>query len=167
MGVAVDRRVVRMWARLLCGIVLIAIASPITAWAQESTDDGEARMIRVEDAWSRATPPGVDVGAGYFALINAGQAMDRLVGAESPVAQRVQVHRTVEEDDTTSMEHQADGVIIPPGSRIEFAPGGYHLMLMQLEEPLEEGDEFPVTLRFKGAGAFQVDFTVRSLTAGE
>jgi copper(I)-binding protein len=57
-------------------------------------------------------------------------------------------------------------VVVPPDGRIEFSPGGYHLMLMQLGGPLEEGDRIPVTLHFERAGAVEVELVVRALTAG-
>jgi copper(I)-binding protein len=76
------------------------------------------------------------------------------------------VHRSVEEDGVTRMEHQEDGVPIPAGASLAFAPGGYHLMLMQLDRRLEKGDSVPLTLRFERAGAIETELEVRGLTAG-
>ena len=146
--------------RTLPTLVLAAVMVATAAAADES------RMLRVEDPWARATPPGASVGAGYFALVNEGAEADRLLGAESPRAGRVMIHRTIEEDGSTRMEHQDDGVLVPPGARVTFAPGGYHLMLMRLEAPLEKGETVPLTLRFRRAGRVEVELEVRGLAAG-
>lgn len=129
-------------------------------------DTGSAADIRIERPWSRVTPPGTPVGAGYMTIVNTADEPDRLVAAESPAAGRVQIHRSVQKDGTSSMVHQKDGVVVPPDGRLQFGPGGYHLMLMQLEGPLEEGERVPVVLRFERAGRVEVELMVRSLTAG-
>lgn len=124
------------------------------------------RMVRVENAWSRATPPGTAVGAGYFELVNDGAEAARLVGADSPRAERVTIHRTIESDGTTRMVHQDHGVPIPPGGRVTFAPGGYHLMLMDLSSRLEKGETVPVMLEFERAGRVRIALEVRGIAAG-
>lgn len=127
---------------------------------------GPVGDLRIERPWSRVTPPGTPVGAGYMTIVNTADEPDRLVAAESPAAGRVQVHRSVNKDDSSSMVHQKDGVVVPADGRIEFRPGDYHLMLMQLDEPLEEGERVPVTLRFERAGRVDVELLVRALPAG-
>ncbi len=122
--------------------------------------------LRIERPWSRVTPPGTPVGAGYMTIVNKADEPDRLVAAETPAAARVQIHRSVKKDGNSSMVHHEDGVVVPPEGRIEFSPGGYHLMLMGLEEPLEEGERVPVALRFERAGRIEVELGVRALTAG-
>lgn len=138
----------------------LALAAPVTA------GPGEAGNLRVEAPWARATPPGTPVGAGYLEIVNEGDAADRLLGASTPAAARVQLHRSVERDGTTTMVHQPDGVTVPAGGRRRFSPGGYHLMLMGLTEPLEAGERVPLTLRFERAGAVDIELQVRPLDAG-
>lgn len=145
--------------------VVLVIAATLAGGGPVVAEDAPG-AVRVEQAWARATPPGATVGAGYFALVNEGTEAERLNGAESPLAGRVQVHRTVEADGTTSMKHQEDGVAVPPGARVNFSPGGYHLMLMQLDQPLDKGDRVPVTLHFERAGRVEIELEVRGLTAG-
>ncbi|MDZ7828912.1 MAG: copper chaperone PCu(A)C [Halofilum sp. (in: g-proteobacteria)] len=120
--------------------------------------------LYIDAPWSRATAPGASVGAGYLDIRNEGEREDRLTGATSPVAGRVMIHRSVERDGTTTMEHQHRGVAIPAGGEVAFAPGGYHLMLMQLEERLEKGDRVPVTLEFERAGKIEVELDVKGMT---
>ncbi len=144
-------------------VIILAALTPGSLFAGDAASAGE---LRIERPWSRVTPPGTPVGAGYMTIVNTADEPDRLVAAESPAAGRVQIHRSVREDGTSSMVHQKDGAVVPPDGRLEFRPGDYHLMLMQLEEPLKEGERVPVTLRFERAGRVEVEFMVRSLTAG-
>ena len=151
---------------LVATVRSVALPVLLTLFAAAAVAADAPRTMRVEEAWARATPPGASVGAGYFELVNDGGEADRLVAAESPRAGRVMIHRTVEDDGSTRMEHQQDGVLVPPGARVSFSPGGYHLMLMQLQAPLEKGDTVPLTLRFERAGRVAVELEVRGLTAG-
>lgn len=142
-------------------VFVALVAGPLFAGDALSVGD-----LRIERPWSRVTPPGTPVGAGYMTVVNTADEPDRLIAVESPAAGRVQIHRSVKKDGASSMVHQKDGVIVPPDGRIEFRPGDYHLMLMQLDEPLEEGERVPVTLRFERAGRIEVELVVRALTAG-
>jgi len=146
--------------------VIAAVAALMLTAAVAAADDAHAGSLRIEDAWSRATPAGSRVGVGYLRIVNDGEHADRLIGASSSAAGRVMVHRTVEADGTTRMEHQSDGVAIPAGARVTLEPGGYHLMLMQLEQPLGKGDRVPVTLTFEHAGPIEVELAVRGMTEG-
>lgn len=141
-------------------LALLLFVGP--AWA----GDDDSASLRIEQPWSRATAPGTPVGVGYLVIVNEGDEDDRLVGAASPVAERVTVHRSIEEDGVTRMEHQEDGIAIPAGDSVALAPGGYHLMLMQLDERLEKGDSVPLTLRFERTGTIEVELEVRGLAAG-
>jgi copper(I)-binding protein len=148
-------------ARLPIGLLLaFALVQSVLA------HDYQIGNLHIEHPWSRATAPGTAVGAGYLEIRNEGEREDRLIGAMSPVAGRVMIHRSVERDGTTTMEHQHHGVAIPAGGEVVFAPGGYHLMLMQLEERLEKGDRVPVTLEFERAGTIEVELDVKGMTEG-
>lgn len=58
------------------------------------------------------------------------------------------------------MREVTDGVAVAPGTTVKFAPGGYHIMLMGLKQPLKAGDRFPLTLKFAKAGSVTVDVQV-------
>lgn len=149
----------RLWY-CLAVLAFVILAGP----ARGGEDD--QGTLRIEQPWSRATAPGTPVGVGYLVIANDGAEDDRLIGAGSPIAARVTVHRSVEQDGVTRMQHQDEGIPIPAGETVALAPGGYHLMLMQLERRLEKGDTVPLTLRFEHAGAIEVELEVRGLTAG-
>ena len=132
-------------------IPLLFLAMP--AWAQ----------VSVEKPWSRATPPGAKVGAGFMQLRNAGAA-DRVVGASSPVAGRVEMHITVRDGDVMRMR-EVTSFEVPAGGSFELKPGGAHLMLVDLKRPLKKGEKVPLTLKLGKGGELNVDLTVGEMGA--
>jgi copper(I)-binding protein len=122
-----------------------------------------AAQVTVEQPWSRAAPAGA-TGAGYMVLRNAGVEPDRLLGAETPAARRVELHTMMRDGDVMRMRH-ADAIAVPPGGAVALAPGGLHLMLIGLTRPLRVGERVPVTLRFERAGAVPVELVVESAGA--
>ena len=119
----------------------------------------------VEAPWSRASAGGAGAGGAFMMIRNDGHHGDRLIRAESDVAARVQVHMTVMQDGVMRMRHAEDGVEVPAGGMAELKPGGFHVMLMGLKQPLQEGDSFPVTLVFERAGEITVDVRIRAAGA--
>ena len=121
-----------------------------------------ATSITVEEPWTRATPPGAKVGAGYMKIKST--AGDRLVGASSPAAARVEMHVTEKKGDVMRMR-EVKAYDIPARGGFELSPGGAHLMLVDLKAPLKEGAKVPLTLRFEKAGDVKVELQVRALGA--
>lgn len=135
-------------------IVCLALLMASTAWAD----------VKVENAWTRATPPGAKLGAGYLTLRNTGARADRLVGASSPAAERVETHVTIRDGDISRMR-EVKGYDIPANGSLALEPGGAHLMLINLKRPLKEGDKVPLVLRFQRSGEQKVELQVRALGA--
>lgn len=121
-----------------------------------------ATPVKIEDPWARATPPGARIGAGYMKITS--DAADRLIGASSPAAARVELHVTEKSGDVMRMR-QVKAYDIPAKGGFELAPGGAHLMLVDLKAPLKEGMKVPMTLRFEKAGEVKVQLQVRALGA--
>ncbi|HXU40691.1 MAG TPA: copper chaperone PCu(A)C [Burkholderiales bacterium] len=119
-------------------------------------------QVRVEEPWARATAPGAKVGAGYMKITSA--TADRLIGASSPAAARVEMHVTSKQGDVMRMR-EVKGYDIPAGGSFELAPSGAHLMLVDLKAPLKQGTKVPLTLRFQKAGEVKVELQVRALGA--
>jgi len=117
----------------------------------------------VSQAWARATPPGVDVGAAYM-VIQGGSRPDALVGADSERAAMVHLH-VVEESAGLAKMRSIDSIDVPPGRRIELQPKSTHLMLMGLDGPLVAGETFPLTLHFAESGSQAITVLVRPATA--
>jgi copper(I)-binding protein len=121
-----------------------------------------AMPIKIEDPWSRATAPGAKVGAGYMKITS--DAADRLLGASTPAAARVELHITVKEGEVMRMR-EVKAYDIPAKGGFELKPGGAHLMLVDLKAPLKEGTKVPMTLRFEKAGEVKAELQVRALGA--
>jgi copper(I)-binding protein len=119
----------------------------------------------VSDAWARATPPGVDVGAAYM-VIQGGDRADRLVAASSERAAMVHLH-TVEEEGGVSKMRAIEAVDVPAGGRVALAPKSTHLMLMGLDGPLVASQTFTMTLRFAESGPQSITVTVRPATSDD
>ena len=121
-----------------------------------------AAQVEVENAWSRATAPGAKVAAGYAILKNKGPAPDRLVGAGTPAARKVETHVTVRDGEIMRMR-EVPGYEIPAGGTFELKPGGPHLMFVDVTRPFREGESIPVVLRFERAGEVRAEFRVGRL----
>lgn len=99
--------------------------------------------VEIKDPWARATRPGQKVGAAYMSLTAQHDA--RLIGARSPVAGRVEIHEMKMQGDVMKMR-ALEALALPAGKTIVLEPGGYHIMLLDLEKPLREGESVPLTL---------------------
>lgn len=120
--------------------------------------------VEVSGAWARS--PMQDVGAVYFTVSNEGGAADALIAASSGVAGRAEIHETVMEGGQAQMR-PVGSVEIPAGGEMVFEPGGYHVMLFELSEPLVEGGTIALTLTFEEAGEIEVRAEVRPFVEEE
>lgn len=132
------------------------MASPLMAGAHEY-DVGD---LHVDHPWARATPPVAPTAAAYFIIHNKGAAADRLLGAETAAAGRVELHEHVHQDGLMKMQH-VQAVEVPAHGEARFEPMGYHVMLFDLKQPLAEGERFPMTLHFEKAGDLKVEIAVQ------
>ena len=122
-----------------------------------------AQPIQAEQPWARATAPQQKVGGAYVTLTSP--AGDRLLGASSPIAGRVELHEMQTEGDVKRMRELTGGLALPAGQAVAMAPGGYHLMLMDLKQPLVAGQAIPVQLRFRDAPPMEVQAVVAPVGA--
>jgi copper(I)-binding protein len=120
-------------------------------------------QVTIENAWTRATAPGAKVAGGYMVVKNSGAA-DRLLGASSPAAARVELHVHVNEGGVMKMR-EVSGYDIPANGTFELKPGGAHLMFMEIRRPFVEGEKIPVALKFEKAGEIRAEFHVGRLGA--
>ena len=121
-------------------------------------------QVQIEAPWSRATAPGAKVGAGYFTIRNKSDKADRLLGASSPLAARVETHVVEKQGDVLRMR-EVKGYEVPARGSFELKPGGPHLMLVDIKQQLKEGEKVPLVLRFQNAGEVKTELAVRTLGA--
>ena len=113
---------------------------------------------KVESAWSRPAAQG-STGVGFMTLVNPGTKADALIAVQSPAAREVQVHLSSVSGGMASMQSVAS-TPLPPGGRVIFAPGGYHLMFLGLRRPLKAGDILDATLTFASGVRVKTAFAV-------
>jgi hypothetical protein len=121
--------------------------------------------INISAPFTRATLPNAPVGGGYLSIENTGTEDDRLVLVASPIAGETQIHDMAMEGDVMKMRHLEDGLVIPAGQTVTLEPGGLHIMLMQLQRKLVEGETITVTLTFEKAGTVDVQLPVLGTAA--
>ena len=128
---------------------------------------GEAKVgdLVITQAWSRATPSGAKVAGGYLVIENKGKTADRLVGGAGEIAGKVEVHEMAMNNGVMTMRPLDKGLTIEPGKTVELAPGSYHLMLMDLKNPLKQGEKVPLTLEFEKAGKVTLSLDVEGVGA--
>ncbi|MFI5736515.1 copper chaperone PCu(A)C [Kribbella sp. NPDC051587] len=155
----------------------IAVALPVLLSSCGSTESPEPASqaaavtpsVLVEDAWVRATVGTKDttMTAAFMALTNPGNADIKVISATSPVAGMVQLHEMAMKDGKMVMQEKAGGVNIPAGSHAHLSPGGDHIMLMELKNPLKPGDEVPLTLKFSDNTTHDLTVPVKAFTEEE
>ncbi len=136
----------------------LAFAASVLSWAPPALAEG----VSAHDAYARATPPGARTGAVYLTL-RGGAGEDRLIGVESPRAERAELHATLTTPEgVMRMERLAEGLALPAGGTAILAPGGAHVMLIGLTGPLEAGGEAPLTLIFESGARLEVEAPILS-----
>src|SRR5260370_17483064 len=128
-----------------------------------SAADYKAGSLDISDPWSRATPKGSSVAAGYMTIKNSGSTPDRLISGSSDVAPKFEVHEMKMEDGIAKMRPVKGGLEIKPGETVELKPGSFHVMFVGLKKPLSAGDQFKATLVFDKAGNLNIAYDVRAI----
>lgn len=144
-------------------VVAAALAALLAAPAR--TEPVKAGDLVITQAWSRATPSGAKVAGGYLTVENKGTSADRLVGGSGDIAGRIEIHEMAMEGGVMKMRELDKGLVIAPGKTVKLAPGGNHLMLMDLKNPLKQGDKVPLALQFEKAGKVNVSLDVQGVGA--
>jgi hypothetical protein len=142
--------------RVLCAVCVAAILLAGPASAARIYNKG---TIQLRDPSIRATPPGAEAAAGYVAIRNTGGEADRIVGASSPAAARVELR-------VTKMR-EVPHFELPARKQLVLHPGGAHLLLVGLKQPLLKGQHVPLTLRFERAGEMHLELEVQASGAAK
>lgn len=145
--------------------IALAVALAATLAAPVRAEDIKAGELIITQAWSRQTPAGAKVAGAYLSIENKGTAADRLVGGSGDVAGRVEIHEMTMDGGVMKMRPLDSGLVIEPGKIVKLAPGGYHLMLMDLKGELKQGDKVPLSLQFEKAGKVNVSLDVQGVGA--
>lgn len=142
--------------RSIVMIVLAGLLASLAACAPRASGGS----LTIQDAWARPAMAGGNT-AVYFVIDNPLAEADTLHGAACDAAMMTEVHMTETDASGNSMMKHQEAVPVPAGEKVEFKPGGLHVMLMNLKDNLEPGQTLPVTLQFESAGDVQIEAVVR------
>lgn len=142
----------------------LAIAAVLAlSTASAFAHDYKLGDLEIGHPWSRATPNAAPVGAGYLTVANKGATADRLLSAASDVSAKVEIHEMAVIDGVMRMRALDKGIEIPAGGKVEFKPGGFHIMFIGLKQPLAKNTAFKGTLTFEKAGTVAVEYMVEGM----
>lgn len=144
---------------LLLATALLPLAAP--ALAQDTVT--ELGPLRIVNPWTRAAGQGMQ-GGGFLVIRNTSATADRLVSASSPAAGRMELHTHIRDGDVMRMRPVND-IPVPANGEVTLQPGGLHLMLIGLTQPMNVGQSIPVTLRFEQAGEVTIQLAVQAAGA--
>jgi len=163
----------RLSASVVAGLCIATLGLPAGALAQSpmaSQPPGSGApaqgVLHVEGAWARTSPMMQLAGAAFMVLVNDGSADDALVAASTPVATTVELHQTTADASGVMTMAPVPEVPVPAGGRTELAPGGFHVMLIGLTEPLLDGGMVPLTLTFRSGAVIEVEAVVSAVAPG-
>ncbi|MFN3976617.1 MAG: copper chaperone PCu(A)C [Aquificaceae bacterium] len=117
--------------------------------------------IEVKDAWVREVPPTSKMSAAYMIIENKGNEADKLIEASNNASKITEIHETI-----GGKMRRVNALEIPAGSKVELKPGGYHIMLINLNKPLKEGEKVEITLKFEKSGEIKVEAPVKKGMGG-
>ncbi len=140
-------------------ILILILVAAILSGCQSAQASGP--KIVASGAWGRPSPKMAGAAAVYVVIENQGNQSDRLIGAASTAAKAVEVHESFMENDVMMMRPVQGGIEIPAAGKAELKPGGYHIMLIDLVEPLVVGSKIKVTLKFEKSGEMVLEAEIR------
>ena len=120
------------------------------------------RDLHIGHPYARATPPGARAGGAFFTVENRGSQDDRLIAVASPAAAAAELH-TMAMDGNVMRMRALRTIDVPAGAKVALQPGGFHVMLLDLKQPLAVGEKIPLTLTFERAGTIEVTVNVESM----
>lgn len=151
-------------------LVLLALfallAAPTLALAHGDEDGCE--IVTLVGGWARSSPMGAPNGAVFGLLVNLGAEPDMLVSASTPAAEVVELHETIMGDgDVMQMRPVEGGIAVMPDNYLALQPGGLHIMLINLTQPLVAGETLDLTLNFEHVGEVVVTVPIVEMLEGE
>ena len=145
---------------------MLRFTLPLAILLQLPTGTALAADIQVKEAWVRGTVAGQRATGAYMEILSKSGAV--LVGAATPAAEVTEVHEMKMEGGVMQMR-AVPRLELPAGKAVQLQPGGYHLMLLKLRQPMQKGDSVPLTLMIEGRDRkvepVEVSAEVRDLTS--
>ena len=143
----------------------LALALTMSACASDDTTEATDTTVVLEDGWAKATDQ--EMTGVFGTLRNPGDADVHLTGVSGDLGGRTELHETVPGGSGMMMREKEDGFVIPSGGELVLQPGGNHIMLMELTEPVTTGQEITLTLEFEGGAEQDVTVSARDFMGGQ
>ena len=147
-----------LWTLALAALLGVAVAftgcggdDSAESASQSDSPSLPSSELEIEDPWARPAPSGGN-SAMYMTLANGQDTADTLASVTLPIADRVEVHESYQKEDGTSGMRPIDTLAVAPKSRLKLEPGGRHVMLIGLSQPLEAGSQIVLNVEFAQAG---------------
>jgi hypothetical protein len=150
-------------SRGLAAACALALAQLAAAAAQAT--DYNVGPIQITAPWARATPKGASSGAAYMTITNTGKTPDKVSCVSSDASAECQIHTMTMDNGVMQMRPVEGGLEIKPGETVTLKPGGFHMMLVNLKHPLEQGNTMKATLKFDTAGTVDVEYPIAAIGA--
>jgi len=157
-----------LWSVLGASLLVLlasctSVNSSLPATLATALPSPEAGVLSIIDARARPAPLPGGTAAIYFTVLNGLDQPVQLVSAASPAAGAVETHETVNEDGVMKMIPLPEGYPVPAGTALVLQPGGKHIMLIDIVEPLEPGDTIELTVTFDNGQLFELRVPVLDL----
>jgi copper(I)-binding protein len=149
-----------IWLAAGCALALTQLATT----AAQATDYNVG-PIQITAPWARATPKGATAGAAYMTITNTGKTPDKVSCVSSDASAECQIHTMTMDNGVMQMRPVEGGLEIKPGETVTLKPGSFHMMLVNLKHPLEQGSTMKATLKFDSAGSVDVDYPIAAIGA--
>jgi copper(I)-binding protein len=127
--------------------------------------DYDVGSIHISQPWARATPKGASSGAAYLTITNKGTAPDRVSCVSSDASAQCQIHSMTMDNGVMKMRPVEGGLEIKPGETVTLKPSGFHVMLVDLKQPLQQGKMAEAMFKFENAGTVKVEFPIAAIGA--
>jgi len=154
--------------RRIASIVALAAAQLLLtqlAAVPAAAADVDLGSIHIAQPWARATPKGATSGAAYMTITNNGKTSDRVSCVSSDASAQCQIHSMTMDGGVMKMRPVEGGLEIKPGETVVLKPASFHVMLLDLKAPLEQGSTVKATLKFDNAGTVDVEYPISAIGA--
>lgn len=153
--------------KLFKNIYIISLIMGIFSVATSQAAEYKKDNIVVESPWMRAKAAGAKVVGGYAHIINNGDEDEYLVGVESPISNKIQLHEMKTVNNVMKMRALRKPILIKAHSDFTLKPGSYHIMFLKVKKTVDKGTKVPAKFLFKNVGSIEAEFDVADFASKE
>lgn len=146
---------------IILGLLAFSFPNSTLAFEPETTEPIKKPIIEIQNPYAFATMPGATTGAAFMLIKNTGDLDDKLIGAQSKVAEINEIHQNIiDPDDGKMMMRKIKDIPLPMKGEVSLKPKGYHIMFIKMKKALTIGNSIELTLLFEKAGEIKVSIPI-------